>query len=139
MLISYLICFRRNKALIKELSNPVPGSKDLYFPTQYSQSFFTQCMACLWKQHWSYWRNPQYTAIRFLFTTVVAIMFGTMFWNLGSKRLVQIEPNKHRSCKCCKFCFFGSMYNLWHCKSQVKAARYFQRDGFHVCCFLSWC
>ncbi|KAL9400281.1 hypothetical protein Peur_009242 [Populus x canadensis] len=78
--------YRRNKALIKELSAPPPGSKDLYFPTRYSQSFFTQCMACLWKQHWSYWRNPPYNAVRLLSTTVIALMFGTIFWNLGSKR-----------------------------------------------------
>ncbi|KAF2301515.1 hypothetical protein GH714_025374 [Hevea brasiliensis] len=77
--------YRRNKALIEELSMPGPESKDLYFPTKYSQTFFTQCMACLWKQHWSYWRNPPYTAVRLLFTTVIALMFGTMFWDLGSK------------------------------------------------------
>ncbi|XP_030543117.1 pleiotropic drug resistance protein 1-like [Rhodamnia argentea] len=78
--------FRRNKALIKELSTPPPESKDLHFPTQYSQSFFTQCMACLWKQHWSYWRNPSYTAVRLLFTIFIALTFGTIFWKLGSKR-----------------------------------------------------
>ncbi|KAM4100328.1 hypothetical protein ACB094_05G059900 [Castanea mollissima] len=38
----------------------------------------TQFMACLRKQHWSYWRNPLYTAVRFIFTTVIALMFGTM-------------------------------------------------------------
>ncbi|KAI6680128.1 hypothetical protein NL676_034009 [Syzygium grande] len=78
--------YRRNKALINELSTPPPGWKDLHFPTQYSQSFFTQCMACLWKQHWSYGRNQAYTAVRLLFTTFIALMFGTIFWNLGSKR-----------------------------------------------------
>ncbi|RYR03043.1 hypothetical protein Ahy_B06g081876 isoform C [Arachis hypogaea] len=77
--------YRRNKELINELSIPVQGSKDLYFPSKYSRSFFTQCMACLWKQHWSYWRNPPYTAIRFLYTIAVALLFGTVFWNLGSK------------------------------------------------------
>ncbi|XP_010537955.1 PREDICTED: ABC transporter G family member 40 isoform X2 [Tarenaya hassleriana] len=77
--------YRRNKELIKELSQPAPGSEDLYFPTQYSQSFLTQCMASLWKQHWSYWRNPPYTAVRFLFTIGIALMFGTMFWDLGGK------------------------------------------------------
>ncbi|KAK2417900.1 pleiotropic drug resistance protein [Trifolium repens] len=76
---------RRNKELIKELSTPAPGSKDLYFHSQYSRSFLTQCMACLWKQHWSYWRNPIYTAIRFLYSTMVAVLLGTMFWNLGCK------------------------------------------------------
>ncbi|KAK4590501.1 hypothetical protein RGQ29_020878 [Quercus rubra] len=81
--------YRRNKELIEQLSIPTPGSKDLYFPTQYSQSYFTQFTACLWKQHWSYWRNPLYTAVRFIFTTVIALMFGTMFWNLGSKTTKQ--------------------------------------------------
>ncbi|XAR69347.1 Xenobiotic-transporting ATPase [Bertholletia excelsa] len=78
--------YRRNKDLIKELSLPAPGSKDLHFPTKYSQSFLTQCMACLWKQHWSYWRNPPYIAVRIFFTTFIALMFGTIFWDLGSKR-----------------------------------------------------
>ncbi|XP_058074633.1 pleiotropic drug resistance protein TUR2-like isoform X3 [Magnolia sinica] len=77
--------FRRNKALINELSAPPPGSKDLFFPSQYSQSFFIQCMACLWKQHISYWRNPPYTAVRMFFTTFIALLFGTIFWDLGTK------------------------------------------------------
>ncbi|KAJ8539720.1 hypothetical protein K7X08_013972 [Anisodus acutangulus] len=77
--------YRRNKALISELSVPRPGTKDLHFDTKYSQPFWTQCMACLWKQHWSYWRNPAYTAVRFLFTTLIALVFGTMFWDLGGK------------------------------------------------------
>ncbi|XP_041993380.1 pleiotropic drug resistance protein 1-like isoform X2 [Salvia splendens] len=81
--------YTRNKALIKELSVTRPGTKDLYFPTKYSQSFLTQCIACLWKQHWSYWRNPPYTAVRFSFTTFIAIIFGSMFWDLGSKRETQ--------------------------------------------------
>ncbi|KAL6634302.1 hypothetical protein ACP70R_026973 [Stipagrostis hirtigluma subsp. patula] len=76
----------RNKALVKELSQPTRGSSDLRFPTQYSQSLFRQCMACLWKQNLSYWRNARYNAVRnarynavrFFFTTVVALRFGTM-------------------------------------------------------------
>eukprot|EP00252_Welwitschia_mirabilis_P009404 TRINITY_DN2197_c1_g4_i2.p1 TRINITY_DN2197_c1_g4~~TRINITY_DN2197_c1_g4_i2.p1 ORF type:complete len:1146 (+),score=116.07 TRINITY_DN2197_c1_g4_i2:852-4289(+) len=78
--------FKRNKALIRELSTPAPGSSDLYFPTKYAQSFLGQCLACLWKQNLSYWRYPQYTAVRFFFTFVCAFMFGTIFWRVGSKR-----------------------------------------------------
>nr|XP_010910610.1 ABC transporter G family member 36 [Elaeis guineensis] len=78
--------YQRNKNLIKELSTPPPGSSDLYFPSQYSQNFFTQCMANLWKQNLSYWRNPPYTAVRFFFTTIIALLFGTIFWDLGTKR-----------------------------------------------------
>ncbi|KAL7115972.1 hypothetical protein ACP275_04G214400 [Erythranthe tilingii] len=77
--------YRRNQELIKELSNPPPGSSDLYFPTQYSQSFLTQCKACFWKQHWSYWRNSQYNAIRFFTTVVIGVMFGVIFWQKGDK------------------------------------------------------
>ncbi|PWA40906.1 pleiotropic drug resistance protein 1 [Artemisia annua] len=78
--------YKRNKALIAELSVPRPGTKDLFFPTQYSQSFLVQCIACLWKQRWSYWRNPPYTAVRFVFTTFIGVIFGTMFWDIGGKR-----------------------------------------------------
>ncbi|KAJ8640586.1 hypothetical protein MRB53_017280 [Persea americana] len=76
---------RRTKALVEELSKPCPGSSDIYFSTQFAQSFFTQCMACLWKQHKSYWRNTEYSAMRLMFTIFTTLMFGTMFWDLGSK------------------------------------------------------
>ncbi|KAJ4836415.1 ABC transporter G member 36 [Turnera subulata] len=76
---------RRNKAIIKELRTPAPDSKELYFPTRFSQSSFTQFKACLWKQRQSYWRNPPYTAVKFLFATTVALLFGSIYWELGSK------------------------------------------------------
>ncbi|XP_020591940.1 ABC transporter G family member 44-like [Phalaenopsis equestris] len=78
--------YQRNKALIMELSQPSFGSSDLCFPTKYSQPFLTQCIACLWKHNLSYWRNPIYSAVRFFFTITIALMFGSMFWNLGSKK-----------------------------------------------------
>ncbi|XP_004498643.1 pleiotropic drug resistance protein 1-like [Cicer arietinum] len=78
--------YRRNKQLIQELSIHPQHSKDLYFDTQYSQTMVTQCKACLWKQHLSYWRNTSYTAVRLLFTTLIAFLFGVIFWNIGLKR-----------------------------------------------------
>ncbi|XP_062195514.1 ABC transporter G family member 36-like isoform X2 [Phragmites australis] len=77
--------YQRNKALIKELSQPAPGSSDLHFPSSYSRSSVTQCVACLWKQNQSYWRNPPYNTVRFFFTTIIALLLGTIFWDLGSK------------------------------------------------------
>ncbi|XP_074366352.1 pleiotropic drug resistance protein 2-like isoform X2 [Apium graveolens] len=77
--------YRSNQELIKDLSTPKSGSKDLYFPTQYSQPFITQFKACFWKQHWSYWRNPQYNAIRFFMTAVIGLIFGIIFWKKGDK------------------------------------------------------
>ncbi|XP_030532381.1 pleiotropic drug resistance protein 2 [Rhodamnia argentea] len=81
--------YKRNQELIKELSTPAPGSKNLHFPTKYSQPFLTQCKACFWKQHWSYWRNPQYNAIRFFMTIVIGILFGLIFWNKGEQTTKQ--------------------------------------------------
>ncbi|MCO5557017.1 hypothetical protein L7F22_010572 [Adiantum nelumboides] len=77
--------YQKNEALVKQLSVPIPGSKELSFPTKFSQNFFEQCLACLWKQHWSYWRNPYYNAVRLLFTAAIGFLFGTIFWNLGQK------------------------------------------------------
>ncbi|XVE75536.1 hypothetical protein DITRI_Ditri12bG0101500 [Diplodiscus trichospermus] len=77
--------YRRTEELIKNLSTPVPGTKDLHFPTKYSQDIFTQCIACFWKQHHSYWRNPKYNAIRFFMTFFVGIIFGMIFWDKGDK------------------------------------------------------
>ncbi|KAI7983286.1 Pleiotropic drug resistance protein 2 [Camellia lanceoleosa] len=77
--------YQRNQELMRELSTPAPGTNDLYFPTKYSQSFLTQCLACFWKQHWSYWRNSQYNAIRFFMTIVIGIIFGVIFLGKGSK------------------------------------------------------
>ncbi|XP_012066453.1 ABC transporter G family member 34 [Jatropha curcas] len=77
--------YQRNQELIKELSTPAAGTKDLYFPSKYSQSFLVQCKACFWKQQRSYWRNPQYNAIRFFLTLIIGVLFGLIFWNTGQK------------------------------------------------------
>ncbi|KAK9268598.1 hypothetical protein L1049_000353 [Liquidambar formosana] len=81
--------FQRNRELVESLSKPNSDSKDLNFPTKYSQSFFDQFLACLWKQNLSYWRNPQYTAVRFFYTVIISLMLGTICWRFGSKRETQ--------------------------------------------------
>ncbi|PIA48197.1 hypothetical protein AQUCO_01400641v1, partial [Aquilegia coerulea] len=77
--------YQRNKALIDELEKPVLGSEDIHFKTMYAQPFWVQFKACLWKQHWSYWRNPPYNAVRFFFTFVVALIFASIFWQMADK------------------------------------------------------
>lgn len=71
---------------MKELSNPPPGAKDLYFSTQYSQSTIGQFKSCLWKQWLTYWRSPDYNLVRYFFTLAAALMLGTIFWKVGTKR-----------------------------------------------------
>ncbi|XP_057834777.2 ABC transporter G family member 35 isoform X2 [Cryptomeria japonica] len=78
--------YEQNKALVKEINTPPPQANELYFPTQYSQSFFGQFKSCLWKQWWTYWRSPDYNSVRFFFTLVCALLFGTIFWKVGTKR-----------------------------------------------------
>jgi hypothetical protein len=77
--------YQRNKALVKELSKPPPGTSDLYFPTQYSQSSFGQFKFCLWKQWWTYWRSPDYNLVRMFFAFVTALVLGVIFWRVGLK------------------------------------------------------
>ncbi|KAL5572721.1 hypothetical protein UlMin_022318 [Ulmus minor] len=81
--------FRRNKELVESLGKPSSNSKELNFPTKYSQSFSEQFLACLWKQNLSYWRNPQYTAVRFFYTVIISLMFGTICWRFGARRETQ--------------------------------------------------
>ncbi|XP_010533198.1 PREDICTED: ABC transporter G family member 32 [Tarenaya hassleriana] len=81
--------FHRNKELVDFLSKPSSISKELEFPTRYSRPLFSQFLACLWKQNLSYWRNPQYTAVRYFYTVVISLMLGTICWKFGSKRDTQ--------------------------------------------------
>ncbi|KAM0926425.1 hypothetical protein ACQ4PT_003507 [Festuca glaucescens] len=77
--------YRENQELIKELSVPPPGSQDLSFPTKYSQNFYNQCIANFWKQYKSYWKNPPHNSMRFLMTLINGLVFGTVFWQKGTK------------------------------------------------------
>ncbi|RZC45157.1 hypothetical protein C5167_038107 [Papaver somniferum] len=62
----------------------IPSSVDID-----TREMFDQTKACLWKQHWSYWRNPEYNAIRFFFTVICALLFGSIFWQMGGKIMKQ--------------------------------------------------
>ncbi|KAK9991985.1 hypothetical protein SO802_026970 [Lithocarpus litseifolius] len=71
--------------LVRQLSEPQPGSRDLHFPTPYAQSGWVQFTACLWKQYLSYWRSPEYNLARFLFIIAAALLFGAVFWQKGKE------------------------------------------------------
>ncbi|PKA65330.1 Pleiotropic drug resistance protein 12 [Apostasia shenzhenica] len=77
---------QRNIALVKELSKPSPGSCDLYFSREYSQSSYVQFKICLWK-YWSiYWRNPEYNLSRLGMALITALLLGSIFWKIGLRR-----------------------------------------------------
>ncbi|KAD6119877.1 hypothetical protein E3N88_11148 [Mikania micrantha] len=78
--------YREIEALIHQTSTPEPGSEALQFSTTYSQNSLFQFKTCLWKQNLVYWRSPEYNAVRLLFTTMCALIVGSVFWDIGSKR-----------------------------------------------------
>ncbi len=61
---------------MEELSVPPEGTAALSFPTRYSRNFMGQFRICLWKKNAVYWRSPEYNSVRFLFTFLLAILFG---------------------------------------------------------------
>ncbi|XVE82355.1 hypothetical protein DITRI_Ditri15bG0142000 [Diplodiscus trichospermus] len=77
--------YKENKELVKQLSSPTPGSKDLYFPARFPQNGWEQFKACLWKQCLSYWRSPSYNLMRILFMSASSVLFGMLFWQQGKK------------------------------------------------------
>ncbi|KAJ8542268.1 hypothetical protein K7X08_017134 [Anisodus acutangulus] len=66
--------------VIKEGYNPATWMLDITTP-----SVEAQLNACFWKQHLSYWRHPQYNAIRFFMTEIIGVIFGIIFWDKGNK------------------------------------------------------
>ncbi|XP_050220408.1 pleiotropic drug resistance protein 3-like [Mercurialis annua] len=77
--------YKENRELVKQLSSPAHGSKELHFPTRYPQNGWEQFRACLWKHHLSYWRSPSYNLTRILYMIAASILFGALFWQRGQK------------------------------------------------------
>ncbi|XP_062030547.1 pleiotropic drug resistance protein 3-like isoform X1 [Rosa rugosa] len=76
---------QKNNDLVRELSFPVQGSKELYFPTHFPQNGWEQFKACLWKRHLSYWRNPRYNLGRLAITAASSLIFGALLWQKGQR------------------------------------------------------
>ncbi|XP_062009969.1 pleiotropic drug resistance protein 3-like isoform X1 [Rosa rugosa] len=72
-----------NDDLVRELSFPAEGAKKLHFSTRFAQNEWEQFKACLWKQHLSYWRNPQYNLGRLTITAASSLLFGALLWQKG--------------------------------------------------------
>ncbi|GJZ03431.1 AAA+ ATPase domain-containing protein, partial [Tanacetum coccineum] len=107
----------RSQELIREISTPSSGSKDLVYFTQYPQPFLVQFKACLWKQHWSYWRNLQYNVIRFAITVLTTAILGVVFFRKGEKiaKLEDLLSNLGT------FHYAGL---LWGTESECRASSY---------------
>ncbi|XP_027174773.1 ABC transporter G family member 31 [Coffea eugenioides] len=78
--------YREVEASIQRASVPPVGSQPLKFASTFAQDAFSQFRTCFWKQNLVYWRTPSYNAVRLFFTTMSAIIIGTIFWDIGTKR-----------------------------------------------------
>ncbi|XP_048225566.1 pleiotropic drug resistance protein 3 isoform X1 [Ricinus communis] len=92
--------YKENKELVKQLSSPMPGSKELHFSTRFPQNGWEQFKACFWKHHMSYWRSPSYNLTRLVYMVAASFLFGALFWQRGK------EINNQQDL----FIMFGSMY-----------------------------
>ncbi|KAH7655217.1 Taurine-transporting ATPase protein, partial [Dioscorea alata] len=80
--------YNENKLLVKQLSTPAPGSRDLHFSTLFPQSGLGQFKACLWKQYLSYWRSPSYNCVRLIYVLFSSVLCATLFWEKGKTLLL---------------------------------------------------
>ncbi|PIN15399.1 Transporter, ABC superfamily (Breast cancer resistance protein) [Handroanthus impetiginosus] len=76
---------KSNEEIVRKLSIPSSGSKDLHFSTRYAKSGWGQFKSCLWKQHLSYWRSPSYNLKRSMHMLLTSCLFGFLFWGQGNK------------------------------------------------------
>ncbi|WRX34812.1 ABC-2 type transporter [Theobroma cacao] len=75
--------YRRNKALVKDLSTTAPGSKDLYFPTSYSQPFLSQLRPVAAVERTVFYRERatgMYSALPYAFGQ--RIIYGVMVYSM---------------------------------------------------------
>ncbi|KAJ4822692.1 hypothetical protein Tsubulata_024896 [Turnera subulata] len=77
--------FQENEELVRKLRIPPQGSRELQFPTRFSQNGWQQYKACLWKQSLSYWRSPKDNLARLAFATVSSLIFGAVSWQKGQQ------------------------------------------------------
>lgn len=88
LLLQCVINFRRAKAVITELSKPAPVSKSLRFATQSLNRFARNCLLGHGNRLNSVGQTGViHPAVRPLFTSTMAVMFGTVL--IGTKGDIQ--------------------------------------------------
>jgi ABC-2 type transporter len=104
---------RRNLALIEELSVPPEGSTPLHFDEQFAQPRWSQFVLLLRRNFRSYWRTPEYNGTRFFSTAVIALMIGSIFWQIGTTTCVAPQP--------CLSVFLLDRFATLHADNRVRA------------------
>ena len=74
------------QTLVEELSHANLDSQPLKFTRQYARSSWVQFVLILRKNFITYWRTPQYKAVSFAVTPIMALLIGSFYWQLGLQR-----------------------------------------------------
>ncbi|BDA51445.1 ABC transporter G family member 36 [Coccomyxa sp. Obi] len=77
---------RGTQDLVARLQVPDPKSQPLHFDKQFARSPLAQFKLILAKNFTVYWRTPEYNAVRMLSTTLLGLLFGSIYWGIGSLR-----------------------------------------------------
>ncbi|KAL3714547.1 hypothetical protein ACJRO7_006462 [Eucalyptus globulus] len=93
---------RMNKELVRELSLPVAGTKEMCFSAGFRQNRWEQFKTCLWKQHLTYWRSPEYNLVRLIFIAASSCFCAALLWQKGNGKEINNKQDL--------FNILGSMY-----------------------------
>ncbi|EIE18006.1 putative pleiotropic drug resistance protein 3 [Coccomyxa subellipsoidea C-169] len=77
---------RSTQEMVARLQVPDPNSQPLHFDKQFSRSLLSQFRLLLLKNFTVYWRTPEYNAVRMLSTTLLGLLFGSIYWHIGGRR-----------------------------------------------------
>lgn len=83
---------RQIEDLIAKLSVPPEDKPALAFDSFFPRNYLDQFKLIFWKFWMSYWRNPTYNGTRFIFAGGLAILIGTILWDVGSQKCVSLGP-----------------------------------------------
>lgn len=75
---------RNNEEKLAEYSVPREGTKAIEFSSEYAASSKTQYIECLKKNVKTYWRSPAFNTTRYVMSFVIALIYGSVYWNEGS-------------------------------------------------------
>ncbi|KAK9902782.1 hypothetical protein WJX75_005811 [Coccomyxa subellipsoidea] len=77
---------RSTQELVVQLQVPGAKSEPLRFDKQFPRNPLAQFRLILSKNFTVYWRTPEYNAVRMLSTTLLGLLFGSIYWHVGSQR-----------------------------------------------------
>ncbi|KAJ0079258.1 hypothetical protein Patl1_24289 [Pistacia atlantica] len=77
--------YEHRKALVRELSTPPPGSKDLHFPTRFAQSGLGAIYILCMETELVLLEKSFMNLFRLVHAVIASLLFGVLFWDHGNE------------------------------------------------------